>query len=83
MKATEILTAKKIKPTPDALIIVLPDREVQVRWEDCSPRLAAATDQERMSAELSPGGYGIHWPLLDEDLSIGGLLGSNHGRTRS
>ncbi len=29
---------------------------------------------ERMNAELSPGGYGIHWPLVDEDLSINGLL---------
>jgi hypothetical protein len=27
-----------------------------------------------LAAELSPGGYGIHWPLLDEDLSISGLL---------
>jgi hypothetical protein len=37
--------------------------------------LAAAAPEERRRAELSPGGYGIHWPLLDEDLSIGGLVG--------
>jgi Protein of unknown function (DUF2442) len=37
-------------------------------------RLAAATEQERLAAELSPGGYGIHWPLIDEDLSVNGLL---------
>ncbi|MGC8552615.1 MAG: DUF2442 domain-containing protein [Phycisphaerae bacterium] len=23
-----------------------------------------------------PGGYGIHWAMLDEDLSIGGLIGA-------
>ncbi len=33
----------------------------------------AVIAQER--AELSPGGYGIHWALLDEDLSLGGLVG--------
>ena len=28
--------------------------------------------------EISPSGYGIHWPLLDEDVSIDGLLGIVH-----
>ena len=28
--------------------------------------------------ELSPSGYGIYWPLLDEDISIDGLLGIKH-----
>jgi hypothetical protein len=36
---------------------------------------AAITIEQRRRAELSPGGYGIHWPLLDEDISIGGLVG--------
>ncbi|MCF6158838.1 MAG: DUF2442 domain-containing protein [wastewater metagenome] len=27
---------------------------------------------------FSASGYGIHWPLLDEDLSIDGLLGVRH-----
>lgn len=82
MKVTEVLTAKRIKPMPEALVIVLPDREVEIPWEDCSPRLAKATEEQRLAAELSPGGYGIHWPLLDEDLSISGLLASNHERNR-
>ncbi len=33
-----------------------------------------ATEQEKMTFEISPSGYGIHWLLLDEDLSIDGLL---------
>ena len=41
------------------------------------PRLAAATDEERSHIELSP--MGLHWPDLDEDLSIRGLL-RNHGK---
>ena len=40
-----------------------------------SPVLDAASGQERAIFEISPGGYGIHWPLLDEDLSVDGLLG--------
>ena len=74
MRATEVITAVSIDTTEDELVIRLADREVRIRWERCSPTLAAATAEERRRAELSPGGYGIHWPLLDEDLSIGGLV---------
>jgi hypothetical protein len=28
--------------------------------------------------EVSPSGYGIHWPLLDGDISIDGLFGIAH-----
>lgn len=43
-----------------------------------SPRLAQAPQTVRETFEVSPSGYGIHWPLLDEDLSIDGLLGVTH-----
>ncbi|MBI2433285.1 MAG: DUF2442 domain-containing protein [Candidatus Hydrogenedentes bacterium] len=43
-----------------------------------SSRLAAATQQQRERVEVSPGGYGLHWPDLDEDLSIDRLLGVRH-----
>jgi Protein of unknown function (DUF2442) len=36
------------------------------------PRLLAASAQERAEIELSPSG--VHWPSLDEDLSIDGML---------
>ena len=39
-----------------------------------SKRLSEASLQERQKFEISPSGYGIHWPLIDEDLSIDGLL---------
>lgn len=41
---------------------------------EISPALAKANKQQRETFEISPGGYGIHWPLLNEDLSIDGLL---------
>ena len=38
------------------------------------PRLLGATDMQLECWELSGGGSGIHWPQLDEDLSVEGLL---------
>jgi len=38
------------------------------------PRLANATAEQRSHWELAGGGYGIHWPMIDEDLSTEGLL---------
>jgi hypothetical protein len=67
--------AVDIETTDADLVIRLANREVRIPWKQCSPILANATAEQRRRAELSPGGYGIHWPLLDEDLSIGGLVG--------
>ena len=39
-----------------------------------SKKLEAATDIQRKLFTISPSGYGIHWPLVDEDLSIDSLL---------
>jgi hypothetical protein len=78
MRTTEVVTAVSIETTEDELVIRLVDREVRIRWERCSPALAAARAEDRRRAELSPGGYGVHWPMLDEDLSIGGLVGKAH-----
>ena len=38
------------------------------------PRLAGATPAQRSNWQLAGGGYGIHWPEVDEDLSSAGLL---------
>ncbi len=38
------------------------------------PRLANATPEQRANWEICGGGYGIHWPDVDEDLSTEGLL---------
>jgi hypothetical protein len=74
MRATELLTATTIETTREGLVLLIGKRKISIPWEKCSKRLATATEQERMNAELSPGGYGIHWPLIDEDLSVNGLL---------
>ena len=38
------------------------------------PRLAYGTPAERANFQISSAGYGIHWPDLDEDIGIEGLL---------
>ena len=38
------------------------------------PRLASATLAQLARWELSAGGVGIHWPDLDEDLAVSGLV---------
>lgn len=43
-----------------------------------SDLLANASAEEASTYEVSPAGYGIHWPLIDEDISIDGLLGVQH-----
>jgi len=44
---------------------------VPIAWY---PRLLSATSEQRQNWETASGGYGIHWPDIDEDLSTEGLL---------
>ena len=38
------------------------------------PRLLNASSEDREKWQLAGGGFGIHWPSIDEDLSVDGLL---------
>jgi hypothetical protein len=71
---TKPVLAKAIETTRDALILIMEAGAVSIPWEKCSERLAHASPTERNRAELSPSGYGIHWPLIDEDLAVGPLV---------
>jgi hypothetical protein len=62
----------------DRLKITIDGKERIFLLKDISPILARSSATERNNYEISPSGYGIHWPLLDEDLSIDGLLGITH-----
>lgn len=44
---------------------------VPLSW---SWRLEGATEEERQNFQISPSGYSVHWPDLDEDLSARGAL---------
>lgn len=60
--------------TDEALSVSLMDGRVisvPLVWY---PRLLEATEAQRNNWRISGGGYGIHWPDIDEDLSTEGLL---------
>lgn len=65
---------KSIKFEGDFLILEVNDLSLKFRLSDISKKLSHATDAQRMNYIVSPSGYGIHWPQLDEDLSINGLI---------
>lgn len=56
------------------IILTVDGQTVQLPISETSQRLANASETERKIYQVSPSGYGIHWPTLDEDLSIDGLL---------
>ena len=60
--------------TDDTLAADLEDGRsiaVPIGWY---PRLSHATPVERDNFEISGAGYGIHWPDLDEDIGVEGML---------
>ncbi len=57
------------------MIITIDGQEKRFKIGEISPALQKASQHERNAYEISPSGYGIHWPLIDEDISIDGLLG--------
>ena len=66
--------AKEVVFTEDELAVLLADgRRVSVplAW---FPRLLRATTEQRLNYEMLGDGQGTHWPDLDEDLSVAGLL---------
>ena len=60
------------------LSLTVDGSSIQRSLEDMSVLLAKAKEEEQQEYEVSPSGYGIHWPLIDEDISIDGLLGIEH-----
>lgn len=86
MPLTNIRPAERVKTvrvTDETLSVdVLDGRTITVpqAWY---PRLLHATPKQRKYWTIAGGGYGIHWPDIDEDLSSEGLLrGAPASRTR-
>ena len=66
--------AKQVHCTDEELKVELVDGRsisVPLSW---FPRLMRATPGERANFELLGDGHGIHWPDVDEDVSVDGLL---------
>jgi hypothetical protein len=76
--------AQSVSVTDDTLAVDLSDGRtisVPLAW---FPRLMRATQRERDKWRFVAGGEGIHWPDLDEDVSVEGLLaGRPSGESQS
>ena len=85
-QASEISEARaqRVVLTDDSLVVELVDGRtvsVPIAWY---PRLSHANQAERTQWRLIGEGEGIHWPSLDEDISVDGLLaGRRSGETQA
>ena len=66
------LQAASVEFTPTDLVVTLADGRKIVTPLEWYPRLQRASAADRADYEIMP--MGIHWPSLDEDLSIAGML---------
>jgi len=77
MTTSELKAGARVRDarsTEDSLVVDLLDGRtisVPLAW---FPRLLHATPEQRAHWETAGAGFGIHWPDLDEDLSMAGLL---------
>lgn len=65
---------KDVRVSEDTLGVELLDGRtitVPLAW---FPRLLHASPQERANWKIAGAGFGIHWPEIDEDISVHGLL---------
>jgi len=58
-------------------------KDFRIDLRQYSKKLATADEKTKMNFEISPSGYGIHWPDLDEDLSIDGMIRTTKVRKAS
>ena len=66
--------ARPVEYSDKAIYMFLTDGgvlSVPLRW---FPRLRVATPEQRAGVEISGGGISLHWPDIDEDLSVANLL---------
>jgi len=76
----EIANAIDLTISSDTLTVTLDDGRVLSTPISWYPRLLHATESERNNYRFIGNGNGIHWPDLDEDISIHGLIAGHHSQ---
>lgn len=71
---TKVHIVESISSDRDYLYLTVDGQSYRISWDECSPRIRQATFEQRRHLEVSPSGYGLHWPEIDEDLAITPLL---------
>jgi hypothetical protein len=82
--ADHLVTAANVRVEADTLTVELSDGRVlsvPIGWY---PRLLHGTEQERKNWRFIAGGRGIHWPEIDEDISVENMLaGKQSGESQA
>lgn len=73
-------TIQSVSFSEEKLLITVNEIDYSFNLKDISLKLLNATKEERNQFEISPANYGIHWPLIDEDLSIKGLINKSSSK---
>ena len=71
---TAIHNIQNVSFEKDIMNLIIDGKTISVSLIDVSSKLLEADEIKRNMYVISPSGYGIHWPLLDEDLSINAIL---------
>ncbi len=72
MIATHIIS--DISFGPNTISLSIDGKRIELFLDKLSEKLKAASELQRTFYKVSPSGYGIHWPLIDEDLSVDQIL---------
>lgn len=72
MIATHVI--QEISFNQDAMSLKIDGKTITILLDKISPKLKSANSMQRSFYKISPSGYGIHWPLIDEDLSVEAIL---------
>jgi hypothetical protein len=64
---------REIRFEGDMIIIQGEKKSIKTAIADISKKLMHASLTERNTYQISPSGLGVHWPLIDEDLSFPNL----------
>ncbi len=80
MNLTQSNTIQSVTFSEEKLLITVNEIDYSFNLKDISLKLLNATKEERNQFEISPANYGIHWPLIDEDLSIKGLINKSSSK---
>jgi hypothetical protein len=81
---SESAVAANVRVDADSITIELKDGRVVSAPVGWYPRLSHGSDAERDNWRFIAGGRGIHWPDLDEDISIENILaGKPSGESQS
>jgi hypothetical protein len=74
LKMEKLNNIESIKFTTDTLLIEIDHIVHQLDLKVISKKLLSSSDAERNNYTISPVNYGIHWPMIDEDISLNFLF---------